>query len=247
MQKFLARAGFGSRREIERWLSAGAIQSEQNVLQPGDRVDVNDVLFIKGRRVVVKETGGLVRMLAYHKSEGEICTHKDPGQRPLVQKSLPQIDHGRWLSVGRLDINTTGLLLFSNDGNLVHSLMHPSSEIEREYVCRVFGKVSDETLINLRKGVRSGRDFLRFKEVHQMDRGKAGNNKWFRIVLTGGKNREIRRAWQACGCEVNRLKRIRYGFYRLPRNLEAGQWIELEQNQIQKFQETCGLKSHLAN
>ncbi len=243
VQKYLARAGYGSRREIEKWLSAGMIRKEQKVLQPGDRVAIDDVLFINDRKVVVKTSGGRVRMLAYHKAEGEICTHKDPGKRPLVQKSLPKIDQGRWLSVGRLDINTTGLLLFSNDGNLVHALMHPSSEIEREYVCRVFGKVSDATLDHLGKGVRSGKDLLRFKEVHRMDRSKGGNNNWFRIVLTGGKNREIRRAWQACGCEVNRLKRIRYGFFRLPRDLDVGKWVELESNQIQKFQDVCDVKS----
>ncbi len=242
VQKYLARAGFGSRREIERWLSAGIIKNDRGVLHPGDRVHVDDILEINGKKVVVKPNGSLTRMLAYHKAEGEICTHNDPGKRSLAVNSLPKISHGRWLSVGRLDINTTGLLLFSNDGDLVHSLMHPSSEIEREYVCRVFGKIGDDTLTRLRKGVRCGKDVFRFVKVHRIEGGK-GANQWFRIVLTGGKNREIRKAWQACGCEVNRLKRIRYGNYRLPKHLDIRQWTELEPGQIDHLRKLCKAKT----
>ena len=244
VQKYLARAGFGSRREIEKWLNAGIIKNAEGTMQPGARVDVNDVLFVNGDKVVVSATNTPVRMLAYHKAEGEICTHKDPGQRRLVQKALPKIDQGRWLSVGRLDINTTGLLLFSNDGGLVHSLMHPSSEIEREYVCRVFGKVSEETLKKLTAGVRNGGDLLRFKSVDRINLSRSSkNNNWFRVILAGGKNREIRRAWQTFGCEVNRLKRVRYGYYELPRELEVGRWIELKDKDIKKFQKLGGLNT----
>lgn len=237
VQKYLARRGFGSRREIERWLNDGKISSQEGVLKPGDRVSVNDMLIVDGTKVEVTDTEIPTRLVAYHKMEGEICTHNDPGNRSLVIDSLPPINNGRWLSAGRLDINTTGLMLFSNDGSLVHGLMHPSHQVEREYLCRVYGRVPDTVLNTLCQGVRSEREILKFNELSLVD-GK-GSNRWYRIVLTGGKNREIRRAWQAVGYEVNRLKRIRYGHYRLPRHLNPGQWIELDDREIQKFRELC--------
>ena len=238
VQKHLARMGFGSRREIEKWLREGKISNEQGKLKPGDRVSVNDVLIVNGTKVEVSDTEIMTRLLAYHKKEGQICTHNDPQNRSLVLDSLPEINNGRWLSAGRLDINTTGLMLFSNDGHLVHALMHPSHEIEREYLCRVLGSVPDKVLKKLQQGVRSDREIMKFKEVGFVD-GK-GSNRWYRIVLTGGKNREIRRAWQAVGYEVNRLKRIRYGHYRLPRHLKPGNWIELGDQDVQKFRNLCG-------
>ena len=233
VQKYLARAGYGSRREIEKWLEAGQITTSQGALKPGDRVEAGQVLYVHGKQIVISELNNRTRMLAYHKAEGEISTHKDPGKRRRVLDSLPNIEGGRWLSVGRLDINTTGLMLFSNDGELANALMHPSSEVEREYLCRVFGPVSDNTLKLLCEGVRSGKELLRFRSIDPEER--TGSNQWFRIVLTGGKNREIRRAWQALGCEVSRLKRVRYGHFHLPRSLKLGQWIELDEQQIEKF------------
>lgn len=241
VQKYLARAGLGSRREIEQWLEAGQITTSQGVLKPGDRVEAGQVLCVHGRQIAISEPNQRTRMLAYHKAEGEISTHKDPGKRRRVLDSLPDIEGGRWLSVGRLDVNTTGLMLFSNDGELVNALMHPSSEVEREYLCRVFGAVSDENLKRLCKGVQSGKDLLRFRTIHPEKR--TGSNQWFRIVLVGGKNREIRRAWQALGCEVSRLKRVRYGHFHLPRNLKAGQWIELSEQQIAKFRSLAAKNS----
>ena len=240
VQKYLARAGYGSRREIERWLVAGRISGAKGVLQPGDRVSANDKLIVDGECIVVADRVESTRLLVYHKAEGEISTHNDPGGRPLVLDSLPKIDNGRWLSVGRLDINTTGLMLFSNDGELVHALMHPSREVEREYLCRVFGSVPQSALDALCDGVRSGKDLLRFKEISSTE-GR-GANRWFRIVLTGGKNREIRRAWQALGYDVSRLKRIRYGHYRLPRQLKKGCWLELDKQQIARFKNLCAVR-----
>ncbi len=233
VQKYLARAGYGSRREIERWLAAGQITTSQGVLTPGDRVQAGQVLYVHGKRIVISELNHSTRMLAYHKAEGEISTHKDPENRRRVLDSLPSIENGRWLSVGRLDVNTTGLMLFSNDGELVNALMHPSSEVEREYLCRVYGPVSDDSLKRLCEGVQVGNDLLQFRSIEPEER--TGSNQWFRIVLTGGKNREIRRAWQAFGCEVSRLKRVRYGHFNLPRNLKVSQWIELDELQIEKF------------
>ena len=233
VQKYLARAGYGSRREIEKWLEAGQITTSQGVLKPGDRVEAGQVLYVHGKQIVISELNHRTRMLAYHKAEGEISTHKDPGKRRRVLDSLPSIENGRWLSVGRLDVNTTGLMLFSNDGELVNALMHPSSEVEREYLCRVFGPVSGNTLKRLCEGVQSGKDLLQFRSIDPAER--TGSNQWFRIVLSGGKNREIRRAWQALGCQVSRLKRVRYGHFHLPQNLKVGQWIELDEPQIEKF------------
>ncbi len=233
VQKYLARAGYGSRREIEKWLEAGQITTSQGALKPGDRVEVGQVLYVHGKRIVISDLNQPTRMLVYHKAEGEISTHKDPGNRRRVLDSLPNIENGRWLSVGRLDVNTTGLMLFSNDGELVNALMHPSCEVEREYLCRVFGSISDESLKRLCEGVQSGKDLLRFRSIDPEER--TGSNQWFRIVLVGGKNREIRRAWKALGCEVSRLKRVRYGHFHLPRNLKVGQWIELDEQQIAKF------------
>ncbi|MYD78253.1 MAG: pseudouridine synthase, partial [Gammaproteobacteria bacterium] len=219
VQKYLASAGYGSRREIEKWLEAGQITTSQGVLKPGDRVEAGQVLYVHGKRIVISELKHPTRMLVYHKAEGEITTHKDPGKRRRVFDSLPSIENGRWLSVGRLDVNTTGLMLFSNDGELVNALMHPSSEVEREYLCRVYGPVSDDSLKRLCEGVQVGNDLLQFRSIEPEER--TGSNQWFRIVLTGGKNREIRRAWQAFGCEVSRLKRVRYGHFHLPRHLKV--------------------------
>ncbi len=237
VQKYLAREGYGSRRQIESWLSAGKITTDHQTLQLGDQVQVGDTIYVEGQQVKVREVRSLPRLLAYHKGEGEICTRKDPKARRLVFDSLPTIEDGRWLSVGRLDINTTGLMLFSNDGGLVHALMHPSNEIEREYLCRVFGTVSNNDLSRLCEGVRSEKDVLRFKKVSRIE--GSGRNHWFRIVLAGGKNREIRRAWQTLDCQVNRLKRIRYGFYHLPPDLKIGQWLELDAQQVRKFRNLC--------
>ncbi len=237
VQKYLAKEGYGSRREIESWLTRGRITTAEKKLKPGDRVEIGDVLYIDHKRITVKDSSQTTRMLAYYKPQGEICTHRDPANRRLVRDSLPDIKEGRWLSIGRLDINTTGLLLFSNDGPLVHALMHPSNAIEREYLCRVFGQVAPTDLMRLCEGVHCGGDLLRFKSVSSIK--CQGSNQWFRIVLMGGKNREIRRAWQAVGCQVNRLKRIRYGDYHLPQQLKAGQWLELDAPQIQKFKALC--------
>jgi len=182
---------------------------------------------VDGQRVEVKTATALTRVLLYHKTAGEICSYKDPLNRTTIFKGLPNLQHSKWMSVGRLDIATTGLLLISNDGDLVHLLMHPSSAIDRTYLCRVRGNVSNSALIQLKTGVTSNNDLLKFKEIERLNQQK-GINCWFRITLSQGKNREIHRAWGSVGHQVSRLKRIQYGPMKLPADLKPGKWRELD-------------------
>ena len=225
IQKYLASKGFGSRRQIERWLIDGKIRTIHGICQLGDRVSPKDILFVHGKKIEVDERKSPTRVLLYHKKSGEISTHRDPQNRPTLIQALPEIKDGRWIAVGRLDINTTGLILFSNDGELVHRLMHPSSSIRRVYLCRVWGDVNQHVLERLRKGVISKNEILKFDEIEC--RRKKGANRWFRIVLSRGRNREIHRAWKAVGYRVSRLKRIQYGTVSLPSDLKPGAWLEL--------------------
>ena len=203
-----------------------------------NRVKPTDKLFISGVEVVVEnEEDSPTRVLAYHKVAGEVSTLSDPQGRPTIYDRLPQdLLVGKWVSVGRLDINTTGLILFSNDGGLVHGLTHPSRVVPRQYSCRVWGDVTQTKLNKLRSGVRSKNDLLQFDNVKLLN-SAGGSNKWYQVTLKRGKNREIRRAWEAVGCKVNRLIRTRYGSVQLPKYLEEGRWIELSRKEIE------GLKS----
>ena len=235
IQKYLARAGYGSRREIEQWLAKGRIGSRNGVYKLGDKVKPGDAITVDGKDIAVIAQTAPIRVIAYHKKEGEVSTRNDPHNRPTILDALPAISDGRWMSVGRLDINSTGLMLFSNNGELVHGLMHPSREVEREYVCRVLGKVTENTLSRLREGVWSKQELLCFDSIERMN-GK-GVNQWFRVKLKRGRNREIRRAWETLGCRVNRLKRIRYGPIRLSADLKQGRWVELSQQQVNRLAE----------
>ncbi len=233
IQKFLAREGFGSRRKIEQWIQAGRVRHDGGEYKLGDRVDFGDIVVVDGRRIQVSGVLSTTRVIAYHKRPGEVCSRNDPAGRPLTFDSLPPIQHGRWVSVGRLDVNTTGLLLFTNNGGLANSLMHPSNQIEREYLCRVFGSVSEQNLAALRAGVRSRSDILFFDQIDLL-KGR-GRNQWYRIILKQGRNREIRRAWEAVGNQVSRLKRVRYGSIRLEEDLPKGQWKELDKEQTSEL------------
>ncbi len=229
IQKFLAREGFGSRRKIEQWIREGRIRHDRGEYKLGDQVEFGDFVVVDGRRIQVSESLSTTRVIAYHKKPGEVCSRNDPADRPLTFDSLPPIEYGRWVSVGRLDINTTGLLLFTNNGSLANSLMHPRNQVEREYLCRVFGSVSEQNLVALRAGVRSGSEVLFFDQIDALE-GK-GSNRWYRIILKQGRNREIRRAWEAVGNQVSRLKRVRYGSIRLDEGLSKGKWKELGKEQ----------------
>ncbi len=225
LQKVLARSGVGSRREMETFISAGRVTVDGKVAHLGDRVNANQLVRVDGHAVkIAAEEEQVCRVVAYHKPEGEICTRTDPDGRPTVFDRLPNIRGARWIAIGRLDINTSGLLLFTTDGELANRLMHPKFEVEREYSVRVFGEVNDAIIQRLRTGVELEDGKANFKKVKAM--GGEGVNRWFNVVLTEGRNREVRRMWESQGTVVNRLIRIRYGDLLLPKHLPAGGYAE---------------------
>lgn len=230
LQKVLARAGIGSRREMERWIEEGRVQLEGKTAKLGDRAVMGQVIKVDGRIVDSAETEQ-VRCLLYHKPIGEVCSRKDPEGRRTVFDSLPKLKSGRWIVIGRLDFNTSGLLLFTTDGELANALMHPSSMIEREYLVRVMGKVTPETIETLKKGVVLDDGPARFTDV--VDGGGEGINRWFYVVLMEGRNREVRRLWESQGLTVSRLKRVRYGNVFIPSKLKKGEWLELGNKDVE--------------
>jgi len=223
VQKVLAEIGLGSRREVERWVAEGRVRVNGKPAVPGVRVGPRDTITVDGRPVPRRRRApSPSRVLLYHKAEGEVSTRRDPEGRPTVFASLPR---GRWLAVGRLDVNTTGLLLFTDDGALAAGLMHPRSGVEREYAVRVYGEVPAEALTRLTAGVVLEDGEARFDRV--ADAGGEGRNHWYRVVIREGRQREVRRLWESQGARVSRLIRIRYGPVSLPRGLRPGRWQEL--------------------
>ena len=218
LQKLLAAAGLGSRREIESWIEAGRITVGGRVAKLGERATAGDEIDVDGKRVELKAGAG--RVLLYHKPAGELVTRSDPQGRPTVFSRLPP---GRWVAVGRLDLNSSGLLLFTDDGKLANRLMHPRYEVEREYLARVQGAVDAE---KLRRGVQLEDGAAAFERI-ELERAGEGANRWYRVALREGRNREVRRIFEAVGARVSRLQRVRYGPVELPRDLAPGQWREL--------------------
>ena len=242
LQKVLARAGFASRREIETWIEQGRININQRSATLGDRVTPSDRVSIDGKPVSEKRLFGTQqRVIIYNKDFGSICTRADPEQRKTIFEDLPHIKGGRWISIGRLDINTSGLLLLTTDGELANRLMHPSFEIEREYLVRVLGEVSDDILRRLQQGVELDDGKARFEQIH--DVGGEGANHWYRVVLREGRKREVRRLWESQGIQVSRLTRIRFGNIEIPRRLQRGQWEELTGQQLDGLRRMAGLES----
>ncbi len=233
LQKVLAASGFCSRREAEQWIAAGKVRVDGRRAVLGQRVSGREEIRVGTRRVRGRPAA-LPRVLLYHKLPGEICTRSDPQRRPTVFDRLPELHAGRWVAVGRLDINTTGLLLFSNDGELAERLMHPRAGIDREYVVRVRGRVDEGVLRRLRRGVQleDGRAF--FSDIQPGGDGGAAN-RWFYVVLSEGRNREVRRLWESQGIQVSRLKRVRFGNLFLPASLRRGRWRELRPRQVQQL------------
>lgn len=244
LQKVLARSGHGSRREIEQKIADGRIRVNGHVAQLGERVDGNADVRIDGHKVVVKDEDSLVcRVLMYHKPEGELVTRKDPEGRPTVYDRLQKLHGARWIAVGRLDVNTSGLLLFTTDGELANRLMHPSREVEREYAVRVFGEVSPHHLHNLRGGVKLEDGPARFRRIAHT--GGEGMNQWFNVTLTEGRNREVRRLWESQGLQVSRLIRVRYGDVVLEKGLVQGAWIEMPLERVNYLRKMVGMDPEL--
>ena len=235
LHKHLAARGIESRRTIEQWVKDGKIKIDGRIAQLGDKVSAHNRISINGRPLRAAPASRSARVLMYHKPEGEISARKDPRNRPSVHQRLPKIAGQRWVSVGRLDINTRGLLLFTNDGDLANRLMHPRFGLEREYLCRVYGKVDARALQTLRDGVIIDRETIRVREVRRHSRPDDSRNQWYSLTVAEGKYREVRRLWAAIGCQLSRLIRIRYGIIILPRDLRAGQWRELTAGEVMKL------------
>lgn len=241
LQKVLARAGLGSRRELEGWISEGRITVDGVIATLGQRVSIEQDIRVDG---VAMGAGARYpterRIIAYHKPEGEVTTTKDPQGRPTVFDHLPVLRHARWIVVGRLDFNTQGLLLFTTDGELANKLMHPSSEIEREYAVRVLGTVTDEMLARLREGVQLDDGPAHFDAI--VDAGGEGANHWYHVTLKEGRHREVRRLWEAVGAKVSRLIRVRFGVVALPRALRTGRWMDLDEESATALLDSVGMK-----
>ena len=239
VQKVLARAGLGSRREIERWIEAGRVAVNGKAARLGDRVDDHDRLAVDGRAVDLAPAQE-ARCILYHKPPGEVCSRSDPEGRRTVFGRLPNLKSGRWISIGRLDFNTSGLLLFTTDGDLANGLMHPSSNIEREYMVRVMGDVQEDMLRRMLEGVMLDDGMARFADIQ--DGGGDGINRWYYVVLMEGRNREVRRLWESQGLTVSRLKRVRYGDVFIPSKVKQGQWVEMDRTDVKSLYRIASLK-----
>ena len=232
IQKFLANQGAGSRRQIDSLLQQGRISVNGRVARPGDQIDGREKIAIDGKLLRLHRHESKPKLLLYHKPVGQVCTRNDPEGREDVYRSLPGLRQGRWVGVGRLDINTSGLLLFTNDGDLANRLMHPSFEVEREYAVRVHGEVKPEMLQKLRDGIELDDGPAHFDEI--VDGGGSGRNHWYHVVLKEGRNREVRRLWEAIGVEVSRLVRVRYEQFSLPKWLKPGKYRYLEEETVKR-------------
>ena len=234
LQKILSQAGLGSRREMETWINQGLIQINGVLAEIGVSVGPEDKIFVRGKLIDNPLAQNLkTRIVLYHKPIGEICSRSDPKFDRSVFDNLPHLKQGRWVQVGRLDINTSGLLIFTNNGELANRLMHPRYGLEREYAVRVYGEVKPEIIRQLLKGVELDDGPAQFKSI--TFRGGEGTNAWYHVVLCEGRNREVRRLWQSQGVEVSRLIRIRYGNSSLPRYLGRGEFQELNPKEVEAF------------
>lgn len=246
LQKVLARAGQGSRREIEAMIAENRVSVDGKIATLGDRIDVHAGVKIRidGHLInLLHAQKEVCRVLMYYKPEGELCTRHDPEGRPTVFDRLPRLTGSRWIAVGRLDINTSGLLLFTTDGELANRLMHPSREVEREYSVRVFGQVDEAMLHRLKKGVQLEDGPANFKEIKFA--GGVGMNQWFDVTLMEGRNREVRRLWESQGVQVSRLIRTRYGNISLIKSLPRGGWEEMDLANVNYLRELVGLPAEV--
>jgi len=240
IQKLLASYGLASRREIERWIEAGRITINGQLAHIGARVSTKDDIKVDGKPVQAPERENVPRVLIYNKPADEICTRHDPEGRPTVFERLPILHGERWIMIGRLDINSSGLLMFTNYGELAHRLMHPRHQIEREYAVRVLGTVSEASLSQLQNGVTLDDGVAKFVTI--CDAGGQGANHWYHVTLTEGRNREVRRMWEAVGHTVSRLHRIRFGPVSLPRSVKPGHYEELNPGTMDSLLKEVGLQ-----
>lgn len=233
LHKLLAQKGLGSRREMESLIVAGKVTVNGRVAEIGERVGPGDVVRIGKRIIRFRVEESLPRVILYHKPEGEIVSRSDPEGRPSVFSKLPHLKSSKWIAIGRLDFNTSGLLVFTTDGELANRLMHPRFEVEREYAVRVLGQLTKEQMVALTRGVELNDGLAKFSFLS--DQGGEGSNHWYRVILREGKNREVRRMFEAVGLTVSRLMRIRFGPINLPPWIKRGKWTELDDKQISRL------------
>lgn len=238
LQKVLAQAGLGSRRAMEELISSGKVKVNGAAATLGQRVTSTDEIQVGRRQIKFKVTTRLPRVIIYHKPEGEIVSRDDPQGRRSVFEKLPAIRSAKWLAIGRLDFNTCGLLIFTTSGELANRLMHPRFEVEREYAVRIFGELTDEQMRALRQGVRLSDGPARFDLIEAQ--GGEGRNHWYRVIVTEGRNRVIRRMFEALGIRVSRLMRVRFGIVALPSTVKRGTWSEMKESEIRKLLEWAG-------
>ena len=249
LQKFLANRGYGSRRQIEQWISDGRVRLNNSVAKIGDRVSINDSIFLDNKKVRSRELVE-THIIVYNKPEGLVSTTKDTRGRPLVFDNLPPLKRGKWISVGRLDINTSGLMLFTTNGELANRLMHPKYSIDRKYLVRVYGKVEKKNIEALKKGILIGDEYSRFKSIEFKNgvlKDQARLNNWFQVTLGSGKNREVRSLWESQGFEVSRLKRISYGPVILPSFVRPDNYIYLSEKEVAQLANLVNLNIALRN
>jgi 23S rRNA pseudouridine2605 synthase len=240
LHKALADLGLGSRREIEGWIEAGRVTVNGRRAVLGQRIARGDRVAVDGKPVRLPDAEPApIRVIVYNKPEGEICSRRDPEGRPTVFAALPRLRDGRWIIVGRLDLNTTGLLLATDSGELANRLMHPGSSIEREYLVRVLGDVDAALLARLRAGVLLDDGMAAFDDIRELE--GEGSNRWFTVVLREGRNREVRRLWESQGCKVSRLKRVRFGTVALGPRERRGTCRALDEAEVRALCASVGL------
>lgn len=235
LQKLLAQSGLGSRRQLEKLIAAGKITVNGSTAKLGDKASHSDKIHVDNQRIKLTiPQPAKARVLLYNKPEGELCSRSDPMQRDTVFNALPSVAEGRWIIVGRLDLNSSGLLLFTTDGELAHRLMHPRYQFEREYAVRVLGRVDQKILAQLQAGVMLAGRRAKFERISFV--GGTGANRWYRVTIREGRNREVRNLWQTQGITVSRLMRIRFANISLPKDLRVRQHRELSPGEVAALQ-----------
>ncbi|QDQ29221.1 rRNA pseudouridine synthase [Chitinimonas arctica] len=239
IQKALALSGVGSRRDCDEWVAAGRVSIDGQVAKPGARVAMGNRVLVDGKPIQIKWPDRLPRIVMYHKQEGEIVSRDDPEGRTTVFERLPKVQSSAWIAVGRLDFNTSGLLIFTTSGDLANRLMHPSFEVQREYAVRVLGQLTDEQKKELVTGVTLEDGEARFEMLE--DQGGEGSNHWYRVILKEGRNREVRRMFEHFELTVSRLMRVRFGMLAMPSRLKRGQYYELDEPEVLSVLKWAGL------